>query len=254
MAKSERIFERTEKKYVVTAAQAEALLKRAEPLLGPDEFGPSTVCSLYFDTPDFRLIRASLEKPMYKEKMRLRCYGVPRPSSRVFLEIKKKLGGTVYKRREIMMLREAEQYLLTGRPPADTQILREIDAMIHFYGLRPAALVCCEREAFAGRQDPDLRLTLDSGLRCRTQNVWPSRGAEGTPILRPELRVLEIKALGAMPLPLADALDALRIYPCGVSKYGMAYERLIRSEHTCQPSSSPSSRAALRSAPISSAR
>ena len=63
-----------------------------------DEYGQHTILSLYYDTDDFRFIRHSMDKPKYKE-ISHPGYGVPSQDSLVFLEIKKKVNGIVYKRR-----------------------------------------------------------------------------------------------------------------------------------------------------------
>lgn len=230
-----QIFERTEKKYLISGAQRAALLALADGKLCTDRFFKSTICSLYFDTETYRLIRDSMEKPLYKEKLRLRCYGQPSADSMVFLELKKKFDGVVYKRREQMTLQQAQQYFKTGQAPKDTQIMHEIDWMLHHYeGLRPMMLVAYDREAFRGVQDATLRLTLDDGLRYRTKDLLLEHGSYGRPILTPDQFVLEIKALGALPLWLAQGLDQLSIFPASFSKYGSAYalELAAQPQHT----------------------
>ena len=121
------IFRRIEKKYLLTPTQYNALRRRIDGYLEPDEYGRSTVMSLYLDTPDHRLIRSSIEAVDYKEKLRLRSYGTPRPDSRVFLELKKKFDGVVYKRRVSLTLRQADAYIRSGIKPFDSQIFRELD-------------------------------------------------------------------------------------------------------------------------------
>lgn len=220
-----QIFERTEKKYLLSGAQRAALMKHATGQLCADPFSRSTIGSLYFDTETHRLIRDSMEKPLYKEKLRLRCYGLPAADSTVFLELKKKFDGVVYKRREQMTLQQAQQFLKTGEAPKDTQIMREIAFMLHRYeNLKPMMLIAYDREAFRGVQDANLRLTLDGGLRYRTNDLLLEHGSYGQPILGPDQFILEIKALGAMPLWLAQGLDQLSVFPASFSKYGSAYE------------------------------
>ena len=92
-------FERYEKKYCLTLSQQRFLLERMTPYMKKDAYGEYTICNIYYDTDDFHLIRASLEKPVYKEKLRVRSYGVPEEGDRVFVELKKKFDGVVYKRR-----------------------------------------------------------------------------------------------------------------------------------------------------------
>jgi hypothetical protein len=222
------IFRRVEKKYRITPIQRARLLELVGERLTPDKHGKSTVCSLYLDTPDFLLIRNSIDAKAYKEKLRIRSYGTPSNDSKVFFEIKKKYKGIVYKRRASMTLAEARKYVNGGAPPFESQIIAEIDyAMRYYRHPAPAMLVACEREAFYSAENADLRLTFDSDVRYRTCDLSLASGADGTPIADGEI-ILEIKTGGAMPLWLAHALDACSIYPSSFSKYGTAYLRELK--------------------------
>ena len=225
------IFRRIEKKYLLSRNEYESLKKQIMGYLEPDEYGRSTIMSLYLDTPDYRMIRSSIEAVDYKEKLRLRSYGTPRTDSRVFLELKKKFDGVVYKRRVSMTLRQAEAYLRSGIKPYDSQIFRELDYAMRFYGNPgPAAVVCYEREAFTVPSVPDLRLTFDSDARYRTGELRLTAGSAGKNLLPNGTVILEIKTGGGMPLWLSRALDECGIRPASFSKYGTAY-RDIRREH-----------------------
>ena len=225
------VFKRIEKKYLLSEAQQEALFQRIGAHLRPDEYGRSTVLSLYLDTPDHRIIRNSIEAVDYKEKLRLRSYGTAKPDSTVFLELKKKYGGVVYKRRAAMTLTEAERYLRTGIKPFESQIMSELDWAMRLYG-RPkgAMLIACEREAWFDEAHPDLRLTFDRNIRYRESELRLDRGSAGTALLPKNTVLLEIKTAGAMPLWLADALDADGILPGSFSKYGEAYLRSLEKK------------------------
>ena len=224
-------FKRVEKKYLLSEAQYDALLRRIGWHLRPDAFGRSTVLSLYLDTPDRRIIRNSIEAADYKEKLRLRSYGTAGADSTVFLELKKKYGGVVYKRRAAMTLREAERYLCMGIKPYESQIMSELDWAIRFYGRPKAAmLIACEREAWFDGAQPDLRLTFDRNIRYRENELRLDRGSAGIGLLPKDRVLLEIKTAGAMPLWLADALDAERILPGSFSKYGEAYLRTLETK------------------------
>lgn len=219
------VFERYEKKYLLTPGQYRALRQEMEGRTEPDQYGRSTVCSVYFDTPSYRLIRRSLEKPGYKEKLRLRSYGEVRGDDPVFVELKKKYGGIVYKRRVQMTLDEAEAYLYRGQPVGNpSQITREIDWFCHFYGeVAPRMLITCERVALCGVRDEGLRVTFDRDIRWREEALSLREGVWGDPLLRPGERLMEIKAPGALPLWLADALSGQGVFPISFSKYGSAY-------------------------------
>ena len=142
-------FKRYEIKYLLDEKTYLELRKRLEGKMVVDQYGEKTVCNIYFDTPDSRLIRTSLEKPVYKEKLRLRSYGTPERNSTVFVELKKKYKGVVYKRREDMVLSEAEAYLYQGwKPGFSSQVLREIDWFLKYYGqITPAMYISYERIA-----------------------------------------------------------------------------------------------------------
>ena len=225
-------FKRIEKKYLLSEAQAEALFQRIGAHLRPDEYGRSTVLSLYLDTPDRRIIRSSIEAADYKEKLRLRSYGTAGADSTVFLELKKKYGGVVYKRRAAMTLREAERYLRMGIKPFESQIMSEIDWAMRLYGRPKAAmLIACEREAWFDEAHPDLRLTFDRNIRCRENELRLDSGSAGICLLPRDTVLLEIKTAGAMPLWLADALDAESILPGSFSKYGEAYLRTLKEKN-----------------------
>lgn len=226
---AQQVFKRIEKKYMLTRPQREALLQAFQGHMQRDAFGRHTICNLCLDTDDFELTRRSIEKPVYKEKLRLRAYGVPGPEDTVFLELKKKYKGVVYKRRMELTCRQAMDYLLRGkRPDADSQIAHELDYALRLYAPRPQVYLCYDREAYFCPDNPDLRITLDENIRFRTQQVDLMRGAWGTPTLPDGTTLMEIKIPGAMPLWLADALDAQRIFPCSYSKVGTVYEQFIQ--------------------------
>ena len=225
------IFKRIEKKYLLSETQYEALMARIGAHLQPDAFGRSTVMSLYLDTPDFRLIRNSIEAVDYKEKLRLRSYGTAAADSTVFLELKKKFGGVVYKRRAAMTLTQAERYLRRGIRPFESQIISELDWALRLYGRpQPRVMIACEREAWFDELQPDLRLTFDRNIRYRDTELRLDRGSAGIALLDEQTVLLEIKTAGAMPLWLARALDAEGILPGSFSKYGAAYRRLMEEK------------------------
>ncbi|MCM1112773.1 MAG: polyphosphate polymerase domain-containing protein [Muribaculum sp.] len=226
------IFQRYELKYLVTQEQKARLLAAMEPYMAPDEYGRSSICNLYFDTPDYTLARRSLERPVYKEKMRLRSYGRADRESSVFLELKKKYKGVVYKRRIRIREREAMEYLMAGKPlPKKGQIAEEIDYFKEMYrGLAPVVYLSYEREAFYGKQDRDLRITFDESILWRQQELSLCAGIYGTPILEPQTALMEIKIASAMPLWLCALLTENGIFKTSFSKYGRAYEQIWAME------------------------
>ena len=226
------IFRRVEKKYLITEERRRELMDRIGERLCRDEYGQSTVCSLYLDTPDFRLIRNSIDATTYKEKLRLRSYGTPGSDSRVFLELKKKYRGVVYKRRLAVTYRQAEAYLRSGIKPFDSQIFRELDYAMRLYGNpRPAVVLCYERRAFTVPSVPNLRLTFDAAVRYRDTDLALAAGTAGKLLLPENTTILEIKTDGAMPLWLARALDECAIRPASFSKYATAYRDMCRQRN-----------------------
>lgn len=231
------IFQRIEKKYMLTEDDAERLFKKIGASLEHDAYANSTVGSLYLDTPDFRLIRNSIDakeyEMKYKEKLRLRGYGEVNEDSRVFLEIKKKFKGVVYKRRVAMPIENALLYLKDGTRAIDSQIMREIDYTMKVYEHpKPTCAIFYEREAYVDKEIPSLRLTFDRNVRYRTDALDLRLGSFGKVILPENAVLLEIKTDGGMPLPLSKALDELSIYPTSFSKYGTAYTDLMKTKNT----------------------
>ncbi len=223
------VFERYEVKYILTKHQHDELLKGLEGIMQVDQYGLTTICNIYFDTPDHRIVRESIAKPCYKEKLRLRCYGVPNSSANSFVELKKKFEDVVYKRRISMTYEQAYDYLVNGkRPPAETQISHEIDHVLQFYqGIAPAMVLCYDRVALVGVEDSELRMTLDTNLRYRETDLHLEDGAHGTCILDDNYYIMEVKIPCSMPLWMSHLFDSLSIFPASYSKYGTAYTTVL---------------------------
>lgn len=223
------IFERHELKYLVSGTQR-ALIERAmQAHMVPDAYGESTICNIYFDTPNYRLIRRSLEKPVYKEKLRLRSYGSVTSEQDVFLELKKKYKGIVYKRRISLKEHAAMQFLTQDAPlPNPSQIGNEIEYFLSFYGgLQAAVYICYDRCAFFGREDPNFRITFDKNIRWRTEHVRLTARPGGEQILPMGYSLMEIKTAASIPLWLTELLTAQHVYQTSFSKYGKAYESML---------------------------
>lgn len=225
---TQEVFKRYEKKYRLSLEQYQELISRIITRLQPDQYGKYSICNIYFDSRDYRMIRTSLEKPVYKEKIRLRGYGQPGQKDQVFLELKKKFDGVVYKRRIPMSLSEARKYLYYGiRPRQHSQVLDEIDYAVDFYQARPAVYLSYDRIAFSGKEDPELRVTFDMNIRARDYSLELDKGAFGVPLLGKRELLMEVKIPGAMPLWMSQALAELAIYPVSYSKYGTFYQEYI---------------------------
>lgn len=225
-------FKRKEMKYLLNKEQYEGFMNRIRDMAKVDDYGRTSILNIYFDTPDFRLIRASLEKPVYKEKLRLRSYGTPTDESNSFIEIKKKYKGIVYKRRISAPYKEAKEYLYENVPLENqSQISAEIDYFKKCYpGLRPAMAISYERIAMAGIHDPELRITFDTNIRYRTNHLDLKYGNEGEDLLKKDQYLMELKIADAMDLKLVSILEELDIRQVSFSKYGNGYETLF-AEH-----------------------
>lgn len=228
---AQEIFKRYEKKYRITTEQYQALVSYLVTKMKVDQYGKHTICNIYFDTPDYQLIRTSLDKPVYKEKIRLRSYGVPQDEDQVFLELKKKYDGVVYKRRAAMSLHDARKYLYYGiRPKKQGQILKEIDYSCRFYDVQPKVYLAYERIAMSGKEDPELRVTFDMNIRARSYNLELSRGSYGIPLLEKGEFLMEVKIPGSMPVWMSHLFSELKIYPTSFSKYGTYYSEYLTKQ------------------------
>ncbi len=223
------VFKRYELKYLLTEQQKQTVLAAMADFMEPDAYGRTTIRNIYFDTDNYRLIRRSIDKPAYKEKLRIRSYKQAKDTSTVFVELKKKVDSIVYKRRISLPEKEAMEWL-AGKHHChtDTQISREIDYFLRFYeSLRPAVFLSYEREAYAAKDGSDFRVTFDGSIFCRQEDISLGSAVYGTPLL-PEGKVLmEIKCSGGIPLWMTGVLSRERIYKTSFSKYGTAYQTLI---------------------------
>lgn len=232
MAKFLGVFKRYEKKYLLNEEQYKIFYSQILEHMEVDSYGETTICSLYYDTPDYRLIRKSIEKPVYKEKLRIRCYGIPGKDSTAFVELKRKYKGVVYKRRVNIPYNQAYNWLTNDVEPENIgQIGSEINWFVDFYkNLIPSFAVFYDRTALIGKEDKALRITFDENIRFRNTNLDISNGDEGKLLTGPDKHLIEIKIQGAMPLWLVKILSQLKIYPTSFSKYGNAYIKTLNNK------------------------
>lgn len=222
--KHQLVFKRREIKFLLGAEQREALEEVLSARMVPDEHGPSTVRNVYYDTPTALLARRSAEHPAYKEKIRTRCYGAPHPFDPVFVELKKKCDGIVYKRRCSLPAADAAE-LLAGRGRPISQIERELDWTCRRYeGLRATAYLAYDRVAYFDRDDRDLRVTFDENVRARWEDVRLFGPDTGARVLGEGLSILEVKTSQAMPIWLVRYLEGIGARKSSFSKYGRAWE------------------------------
>ena len=253
---NEMKFKRYEVKFKISRAQYEQILKELPTYMIPDEHGKSTIFSLYYDTPDFRLIRRSMEHPEYKEKLRLRSYGVVTPDQPVFLELKKKYKKVVYKRRIEMTEEEVYRFGREASEPditawdhihhshldgdttsgkelsfSDRQIRKEIQYAFSYYpNLEPRMLLSYEREAWYAKEDHGFRITFDQNLLWRETALDLHPGVFGPHIIPEDELIMEVKTGMGIPLWLTEILTREKVYKTSFSKYATAYTQKMNAE------------------------
>ncbi len=227
MSDAINVMKRYEIKYLLTKEQTKYLVEGLKGHMVLDQYGRTSICSLYYDTPNHRLIRESLDKPEFKEKCRLRSYGLAKPGKPVFLELKRKAYGIVYKRRIQTSIDEVNKFFNKNDVFSDSQIEKEITYFRDYYeSLKPSCLIIYDREAYY-EPDGDLRLTIDYNPRYRLDDLNLSTSTDGKSLLEEGSTILEIKVQEAIPIWLSTLLSNGRIYKNSFSKYGEAYKREI---------------------------
>ena len=228
------IFRRVEKKYIINKEQYEKLLPRLKEYMNDDQYGKSTICNLYFDSEQYDLIRHSITKPYFKEKVRLRSYNTPNKDSKVYLEIKRKCNKVVGKRRIEMTLNDFKKYLNNPKDleHSNKQIKKELDYCFKFYNLKPSMYLSYERVAYYQKDNMDFRVTFDNNILARNYEFDLDKGSYGKSILKKGYYIMEVKTLGAIPLWFVNLINEIGIKPGNFSKYGEAYEQLIMGKDT----------------------
>lgn len=222
-------FKRYEIKYLLTQQQKQAVLQTMQPYMELDQYGRTTIRNIYYDTDTYRLIRRSLEKPAYKEKLRIRSYQATAPADPVFVELKKKYKSVVYKRRLTLPETQVKDSFENGSPlPVHSQIADEIEYFRFYYeNLRPMVFLSYEREAFYALDDSDFRVTFDENILYRTCDLSLGSEVYGMPLLDKGKTLMEIKTAGGLPLWMSHELNRLKVFHTSFSKYGSAYQDLM---------------------------
>lgn len=222
-------FFREEQKYYITKEQYNLIINGIKDYIVKDKYFKEQIFSIYFDNDNDDLIINSLDKPVYKEKIRLRSYGIPNDKSLVFFEIKKKYNGLVNKRRIIINYIDAKNYVNKGIvPKCNKQIFNEIDYCFERYNLKPKVCIMYARIAYLAKNDLSFRITFDSDIKC--SDIDPKFNIKSFKSNEDEGYIMEIKSLNAIPLWFIKVLDNLKIYPCSYSKYGEIYKNIKESE------------------------
>lgn len=232
------VFNRFEYKYCIDEATLAKLLEVIEQHMIPDQYCVNhslyTIANIYYDTADNALIRQSLSKPPYKEKLRLRSYGVPDLDSSDFLEIKKKVKGLVNKRRTTLRLHEAYDFLDSGKKPElqaymNGQVLNELEYFLRVHPIVPKVYIAYDRLAYFEKGNADLRISFDTKIRTRRNDLRLEMGDYGHPLLDRGKYIMEIKTSRAMPIWLTETLTKLQIRRSSFSKYGTEYTEYLQA-------------------------
>jgi hypothetical protein len=230
------VFNRYEKKFLIDTETYQSIKDK---LLNYMEFDAHnrnkefyTISNIYYDTDDNHLIRNSLSKPKYKEKLRLRAYGIPDDNGKVCLEIKKKVCGLVNKRRTVLRLNEAYEFVDTGVKPEikeymNRQVINEIEYFLKIYDLEPKLYLAYDRIGLFGKENPDLRITFDANIRTRRDDLRLESGDYGEQLLENGQWLMEVKAEKSVPIWLTKMLSDYKIYSTSFSKYGKVHQKTL---------------------------
>ena len=233
---AKEVFNRFEHKYLLDEDTYEKITKVMEEHMVPDSYNigrkPYTIANVYYDTSDDYLIRKSLSKPVYKEKIRLRSYGVPDMDTKVFFEIKKKYKGIVNKRRTKILLSDAYDFAESGEAKnigsyMNPQVMSEIAYFFGRFKLYPKLYLADDRIAYFEEGNPDLRISFDKNIRSRRYDVALEKGDYGEPVLPQGTYLMEVKTSLAKPLWLTEALTELGLSRVSFSKYGTEFKNNI---------------------------
>lgn len=238
------VFNRYENKYMLDVDALYSFEKGLSDYMELDDYNKKhatyTITNLYYDTADHFLIHTSLLKPRYKEKLRLRAYGVPSLEDKVYIEIKKKVSGLVNKRRSGIVLADAYRFVTAGLLPApqpiqNRQVFHEIAYMLQQYPLQPRLYLAYDRRAYFACTDHDLRISFDRNIRARRTALQLEVGDQGRPLITSDQVVMEIKAAQSMPVWLTRLLAEHNIYSRNFSKYGTEYVQMLDSMQRTLP-------------------
>ncbi|TCK90592.1 VTC domain-containing protein [Natranaerovirga hydrolytica] len=232
------VFNRYEKKFLLNQKMYQNIEEKLKEHMDLDAYNKKkayyTICNLYYDTSDSSIIRHSLSKPKYKEKLRLRSYDIPSQEDKVFLEIKKKYYGRVNKRRTLINLGDAYNFihlkeLFHIKDYMNQQVLKEIEYILWTKELEPKVFIAYDRKAYFGVDNKDLRITFDKNIRTRRYDLALEKGDYGEPLLDDNTWVMEVKIQNSVPVWLTKILSEEKVFRSSFSKYGKEYQNRIKN-------------------------
>ena len=220
----DKIFKRVEIKYLLDEEEVNKLLEKINPYLKEDQYFKSSITNIYFDNDENELIYTSLDKPLFKEKLRVRAYNTPKMEDDVFFEIKNKYNGVVGKRRIKISLNDYYKFI-NNNDNTDNQILKEIKYHLDYYNLEPKIFIAYDRISYRAKDNSEFRITFDSNLRSRRDDLRLESGDYGELYFDEPHYIMEVKTLDSLPLWFTKILSELKIYPKSFSKYGSIYKK-----------------------------
>ena len=235
-------FCRYEKKFLVSAETAKRFAEKISDHVSLDPYciggKEYSISNIYYDTDQHTVISHSLSKPKYKEKLRVRSYGVPDMDSKVYIELKKKINGLTLKRRATLTLKDSYEYFATGKKPENMkyinrQVLSEVDYYLSVHDVKPMIYVAYDRTAYFANDDRSIRISIDRNVRTRRYDLELNKGDYGEDLLArwvrykkldiKDPRLIEIKISSSFPLWLVEALSSEQMRMRPFSKYGNEY-------------------------------
>lgn len=234
------VFSRVEKKFIISQKDVDILKELLKNYMNLDLYNkdekPYSIYNIYFDTPSNELIINSLEKPIYKEKLRLRSYGPSKLDGIVYFEIKKKFKEIVYKRRTPIILMEAYEFIKNGKMPEksqlNVQVFNEVKELMNRYDLKPKVFLSYDRFAYFGKDDESFRITLDKNIQTRRTDLQLEETKEAKKLLDDDKWLMEAKGNYSFPLWFVHFLSERKIQSNSFSKYGKEFE-LYKNEKNC---------------------
>lgn len=222
-------FKRYEIKYRMDISQIIEFKKVLDLYMKLDKYKKHTINNLYLDTESNLLIRRSIDKPSYKEKLRIRFYNDLVENTNGFIEIKKKFDKVVYKRRISLNYNDLIKQVSNNRIDSDEQIAKEINYCLQHYNLKPKLQLTYKREAYY-QKNSNLRITIDNEIKYKTNDIYnfDNKGL----FLNNEIYLVEVKTDIGLPKWLLDFFSEKNIYKTSFSKYGEIFKLIKENERS----------------------
>lgn len=222
--------------YKLSYAQYSQLRKRSYPHLVEEYEGIHELSSLYFDTPDFELMREVQEEGAYQELFRMRTDALLMKESLVAMEIVKQFNGRKSLRSVLIPYVNAQSFLRNYRKHVlkvgvEAQISREIEYLVSGRNLVPKVVISSDRISVVSTKKGRLEMDFDFNIRWRTADLDLKKGNVGE-FVDPTLNVLmTVKSEGNHPQWFRELVEELNLCESSFSSLMVTYkEQLFRKE------------------------